>query len=61
MEGVTASGVSPDRQGLLAISDVVDLQQSLDEKSDVGHRHDITEISPEPLAANANLDGGTFY
>ena len=60
IDGVSASGVLPEKQGLIGISDVVDLQTTLDLKSSVGHQHVPEDISPEPLTNDDNIDGGTF-
>lgn len=60
VDGVSASGVLPEKQGLIGISDVTNLQTALDLKSDVGHQHVPGDISPEPLTPDGNIDGGTF-
>ena len=60
VDGVSASGVLPEKRGLVDISDVNDLQTVLDSKSDDGHQHTPGDISPEPFTADDNLDGGTF-
>lgn len=60
VDGVSASGVLPEKQGLIGVSDVTDLQTVLDLKSDVGHQHVPEDISPKPLTPDGNIDGGTF-
>lgn len=60
VDGVSASGVLPEKQGLIGISDVTNLQTTLDLKSGVGHQHVPGDISPEPLTPDDNIDGGTF-
>ena len=61
VDGVNAAGVAPNKRGLIDVSDVNDLQEALDGKSDVGHQHSIHDVHPEPVANDGNIDGGTFY
>jgi hypothetical protein len=60
VNGITSTGPTPEKRGLIEISDVNDLQEALDSKSDVGHHHALSDIHPTPIAESGNIDGGTF-
>ena len=61
VDGVVATGVAPDKRGLIDVSDVNNLTAVLESKSDVGHQHGLNDIHPTPAAENGNIDGGTFF
>ena len=61
VDGVTATGIAPAAQGLIGVSDVTGLEAALDNKSDVGHQHSVSDIQPIPLVPTDNIDGGTFF
>ena len=60
VDGVTATGVAPAAQGLIGVSDVTGLEAALNNKSDVGHQHSVSDVHPTPLVPTDNIDGGTF-
>ena len=61
IDGVTATGVVPTAQGVIGVSDVTGLEAALSNKSDVDHRHSVSDIQPIPLVPTDNIDGGTFF
>ncbi len=61
VDGITAAGVAPEKRGLINISDVNNLQEALNSKSNVGHQHGISDITPNPIAEGGIIDGGTFF
>ena len=61
VDGVTATGVAPAAQGLIGVSDVTGLEAALNDKSNVGHQHSVTDVYPTPLVPTDDIDGGTFF
>ena len=61
VDGITSAGVAPEKRGLIDVSDVNNLQEALDDKSDVGHQHGLSDVHPTPIAEDGNIDGGTFF
>lgn len=61
VDGVTATGVAPAAQGVIGVSDVTGLEAALNDKSNVGHQHSVTDVQPTPLVPTDTLDGGTFF
>lgn len=61
VDGVTATGVAPADQSLSGVSDVTGLEAALNDKSNVGHQHSVTDVYPTPLVPTDDIDGGTFF
>ena len=61
VDGVTATGIAPTAQGLIGVSDVIGLEAALSAKSDVGHKHPVSDVYPTPLVHTDVIDGGTFF
>ena len=59
--GVTATGVTPEAQGVIGVADVTGLEAALNDKSDVGHQHSVSDVHPTPLVTTDDVDGGTFF
>ena len=61
VDGVTATGVAPAAQGVIGVSDVTGLEAALNDKSDVGHQHSVSDVYPIPIVPTDDIDGGTFF
>lgn len=61
VDGVTATGVAPAAKGLIGVSDITGLEAALSSKSDVGHKHPVSDVYPIPLVPTDVIDGGTFF
>ena len=61
VDGVTATGIAPAAQGVIGVSDVTGLEAALNDKSNVGHQHSVTDVYPTPLVPTDDIDGGTFF
>ena len=61
VDNVTATGVTPEAQGVIGVADVTGLEAALNDKSDVGHQHSVSDVHPTPLVTTDDIDGGTFF